>query len=167
MVYRLPQRQTKEYIMRTILTTLGISAMLLSPLSFAEETDLPNINAQSMQSSNTLYGVKSEGLVQCAALIIASEFIARQVKEETEIGNEELLMQAAINTLKHEADERNETFSFDDTSQRAKQEMITHMKEYVDEIIANIEQENQGERLENDMLVCSELASIVSARFED
>lgn len=152
--------------MRVILTTLGLSAILLSPLSLAKEADVAHISAQAMLSSNALYGVKSEGLVQCAALIIASEFIARQVEKETEIGNEELLMQAAINTLKHEADERNETFSFDDTSQRAKEEMIAHMKEYVDDIVANIEQENQGERLENDMVVCSELASTVSAKFE-
>jgi hypothetical protein len=121
-----------------------------------------------MVKNDALYGVTAQSLIQCSALILASEFIARQIDTETEIGDEGLLMQAAINTLKDDADNKGAAFSFDDTAKLAKEEMIAYMKDYVDDIVKNIEGQDgsvkAGERLESDMLACSELGAKVSAK---
>lgn len=120
----------------------------------------------TMINDDELYGVKADGLIRCSALILASEYVAKMVNADADIGNEDLLMQAAINTLKHEADRTNKAFSFDVVTEEAKATMIMHMKTYVNLIVKNLEQDSNGSILETDMLACSKLASFVSARVE-
>lgn len=118
-------------------------------------------------NEEALYGVKSEALLDCSALIVASEFVARQADANIDIGDEEMLMQAALNTIKNDYEQVNRPFEFDKVLDESKTSMISKMKSYVDLIIENIETDANAEVLEKDMLKCAEMGAVVSARFEN
>jgi hypothetical protein len=127
---------------------------------------MQGLDFATMQNKNALYGVTSKALLDCSALIVASEFIARQADASVDIGNEDLLMQAAINTIKDTNDKSNTPFVFDHVVENAKLTMVERMKRYVDSIIQNIEGESDGLQLEKDMVACAELGASVSSRFD-
>ena len=144
-------------------------AVAIPSLAFAQDSQetMKPLVYDTMISDDKLYGVEAGGLIRCSALILASEYVARMVNGDAEIGNEDLLMQAAINTIKDEAEKNNRAFSFEVVTEEAKLEMIEHMKAYVNLIVQNLEEDSDGSMLETDMLACSKLASFVSANVND